>query len=298
MNSGPRLGLSATPKRFGDEEGTLNILGYFGPIIEPPFSLYDAISCGRLVEYEYYPHTVRLTSKEADSWSEMTARISFAIARLKRDRDDKEELTEKIKIMLINRSRIPKKAEAKIDEAISILDENYEDGQKWLIYCEDTDQLQQILNRIQEMEINVNEYHTTMEGDQGETLTWFKIFGGVLVSIGCLDEGVDIPTVSHALILASSQNPRQFIQRRGRVLRRSPGKYNAVIYDVLVVPPSIQEEPDQIAILKSELARALEFAKTAQNQFAAVKIREIAIESGFDPEKLTDVGFEEDLRHE
>jgi len=298
LNSGPRLGLSATPRRFGDQNGTLKILEYFGPIIEPSFTLQDAINCGRLVEYEYFPHTIVLTSEESIAWNEMTSNISRAIARLKQDEEGRVVLTEKIKIMLINRSRIPKKADAKIQKAVDIFANNYENGQKWLVYCEDTEQLRQVINRIEELRINVNEYHTRMEGDQLETLNWFKIFGGVLVSIGCLDEGVDIPTISHALIMASSQNPRQFIQRRGRVLRHALGKYNAVIHDLLVIPPNINEEPDQIAILKSELARAIEFAKTAQNQYATAKLREMAIESGFDPEKISDIGYEEDFKND
>ncbi len=70
-------------------------------------------------------------------------------------------------------------------------------------------------------------YHSDMEGDRDATMSWFREFGGILVSIRCLDEGVDIPDVSHALILASSQNPRQFIQRRGRVLRKAPHKHIA-----------------------------------------------------------------------
>ena len=82
------------------------------------------------------------------------------------------------------------------------------------------------------------EYHSAMTGSRDATMSWFRSFGGPLVSIKCLDEGVDIPVVSHALILASSQNPRQFIQRRGRVLRKVPGKHLAVIHDAIVVPTS------------------------------------------------------------
>ena len=107
-----------------------------------------------------------------------------------------------------------------------------------------------------------------------------------------------IPAIYHALILASSQNPRQFIQRRGRVLRKAPSKFFAVLHDILVVPPNIQEEPTQIAILKSELARAIEFAKTAKNQYATMKLRKIAIKSGIDPEKISKTGFEEEVKYE
>ena len=142
--------------------------------------------------------------------------------------------------------------------------------------------------------INPVEYHTGMEGDRDATLDWFRKFGGVLVSIKCLDEGVDIPAVSHALILASSQNPRQFIQRRGRVLRKAPNKYLAIIHDAIVVPFSIHDEPEQLSLLKSELLRAIEFSNSALNKSAGAELRQIAREMGFDPEDAGDIGIEED----
>jgi superfamily II DNA or RNA helicase len=114
------------------------------------------------------------------------------------------------------------------------------------------------------------------------------------VSIRCLDEGVDIPDVSHALILASSQNPRQFIQRRGRVLRRAPDKQVAILHDAIVVPVNADDEPEQISLLKSELARSIEFASHAINKGAGAELRDIAISMGIDTDGLLESGFEED----
>ena len=138
------------------------------------------------------------------------------------------------------------------------------------------------------------EYHSKMEGDRAATMSWFRTFGGILVSIRCLDEGVDIPDVSHAIILASSQNPRQFIQRRGRVLRRAPEKQLAIVHDAIVVPVSVEDEPEQISLLKSELVRAVEFADHAINKGAGAELRKIAISMGIDPDSLLDSGIEED----
>lgn len=115
-----------------------------------------------------------------------------------------------------------------------------------------------------------------------------------MVSIRCLDEGVDIPDVSHALILASSQNPRQFIQRRGRVLRRASGKQVAIVHDAIVVPVSAEDEPEQVNLLRSELVRAIEFADHAINKGAGAELRGIAIRMGIDPQDLLDNGIEED----
>jgi len=125
-------------------------------------------------------------------------------------------------------------------------------------------------------------------------MSWFRAFGGILVSIRCLDEGVDIPAVSHALILASSQNPRQFIQRRGRVLRRVLGKNIATIHDAIVVPVSIEQEPDQASLLKAELARSIQFSANAINRGSDAELRSIAISIGIDPESFSDEGTEDE----
>ena len=115
-----------------------------------------------------------------------------------------------------------------------------------------------------------------------------------MVSIRCLDEGVDIPAVDHALILASSQNPRQFIQRRGRVLRKAPWKHIAAIHDAIVVPVSLEDEPEQTSLLKSEFVRAIEFSKSALNRDAGAELRHIAATLGFDPDAKSEIGIEED----
>ena len=125
-------------------------------------------------------------------------------------------------------------------------------------------------------------------------MAWFRRHGGILVSVRCLDEGVDIPDVSHAMILASSQNPRQFIQRRGRVLRRAPGKFLAVIHDALVVPADISDEPDQLSLVTTELARAAEFATSAINCSARVEIEDIAAGVAIDLGSREHDGIEED----
>ncbi|OYV27701.1 MAG: hypothetical protein B7Z82_04580, partial [Halothiobacillus sp. 20-54-6] len=284
IDSGVRLGLSATPKRFGDPEGTSRMFGYFGDIISPPVTLLDAIRAGRLVEYRYYPRPVRLSAEEADEWKKLTLQI----VREMRGKSDEgaKPFTERAKLLLIRRSRIAKKASAKITLASEVIANNYEVGDRWLVYCEDSSQLLDVMNALRENGLSPIEYHTNMDGDQKATLSWFKTFGGVLVSIKCLDEGVDIPTIDHALILASSQNPRQFIQRRGRVLRKSPGKEIAEIYDAIVVPVSLDDEPEQTALLRSEYRRAVEFADSAINRGASAELRSIALELGFDPDEM------------
>lgn len=294
INAGYRLGLSATPVRYGDPDGTKKIFDYFNGITPPPITLPDAIKAGRLVSYEYYPHTLNLSKEEADEWRNYTERIIREITIHKSDDINMQPLSEKAKMLLIQRSRIAKKAEGKVRLVSSILKKHFERGQSWLVYCEDTDQLKQVLSALRQEGMNPIEYHSSMEGDRTATMSWFHSFGGILVSIRCLDEGVDIPNVSHALILASSQNPRQFIQRRGRVLRRAPGKRLATVHDAIVVPVNSESEPEQTSLLRSELLRAIEFADHAINKGAGAELRNIAINMGIAPDSLRDCGVEED----
>ena len=294
LAAGCKLGLSATPVRFGDPDGTRQIFDYFGGVVPPPVTLADAIKAGRLVPYEYFPHALNLTAEEADEWRNYTEKIRREISRQKPDDAGVRPFSDRAKMLLIQRSRIAKKAVSKLRHACDVLKEHFKRGQSWLVYCEDADQLAQVLAVLRQEGMNPVEYHSKMEGDRSAALSWFRSFGGILVSIRCLDEGVDIPDVSHALILASSQNPRQFIQRRGRVLRRATDKQVAVVHDAIVVPVSAYDEPEQISLLKSELVRAIEFANHAINRGASAQLRDIAIDMGIDPDGLLDSGLEED----
>jgi superfamily II DNA or RNA helicase len=294
VDTGPRLGLSATPVRYGDYEGTQRVLAYFHGVIPPAITLIDAVRSGRLVPYEYYPHPINLTATEAADWKALSRDISLEIARQKEDSNGNRLLSERAKMLLIRRSRIAKRAAKKVDLAREIILREFQEGQHWLIYCEDSAQLSSVVDAIRAAGLTPIEYHSAMAGDRDATMSWFRTFGGPLVSIRCLDEGVDIPSISHALILASSQNPRQFIQRRGRVLRTAPGKTIAIIHDAIVVPVHLEDEPEQTSLLKSELLRAIEFANSALNKMAAAELRTISAQLGFDTEALGDIGVEED----
>jgi len=280
INAKKRLGLSATPKRHGDPDGTEKIINYFNKIMQPPYSLNDAISAGRLVPYRYFPGLLHLTREESDQWRIETEKIRKEIAITNNDKKG-FFLSKRASMLLINRSRIAKKSKCKLKYTKKVIQENFEKGQKWLIYCEDQDQLNEVKKIIENLKLDVFEYHSNMSGSSEKTLDLYEHNGGILVSIKCLDEGVDIPSISHALILASSQNPRQFIQRRGRVLRvHGSQKTHADLYDALIVPIDIDIEPEQIALLKSEIVRAYEFASNALNKSAAIELKIKSIEMG------------------
>ena len=286
IDSGPRLGLSATPRRYGDPVGTSKIMDYFGAIVQPPYTLVDAINDERLVPYEYFPRVVRFDAEESEQWAKETDKISKEFARSKRDDDGNVHISQYLQNLIIQRSRIAKKAKAKTLLTVDIIKEHYHVGENWLIYCEDQYQLKQVMDSLKEEGFSPLEYHTNMNGNSTATLEYFKNFEGILCSIKCLDQGVDIPKISHAIILASSQNPRQFIQRRGRVLRTYKDKYKAVIYDAIIMPVSLEHEPEQFSLLKSEFQRSFQFANTATNSSAAIELASLAIELGIDPEEV------------
>jgi superfamily II DNA or RNA helicase len=294
IDSGARLGLSATPERYGDPDGTAKILSYFQGILKPEFTLEDAIKAGRLVPYEYYPHSVALRPEEEDQWGALSERIVREVAMLGSTLDERIALPDSVKYLLIKRARIAKKAANKTSLVCDIVARNYEQGQRWLIYCEDTEQLDLVATALRNQGFDPMEFHSTMDGAPSDTLLWFKRFGGLLVSIRCLDEGVDIPETSHAIILASSKNPREFIQRRGRVLRTAPGKYLAVVHDALVVPSTLLPEGDILNLVKAELARAVEFSKSSINRSAQSELLTLAVGLGVAPESFISIGLEDD----
>jgi superfamily II DNA or RNA helicase len=297
LETGKRLGLSATPRRYGDPVGTDLILGYFGGIIPPPFTLTDAIKAGRLVPYEYHPHVVRLTANEEEAWERLTATIRREYAQLDDETRKKGIITDRLKLLLIRRARIAKKAEAKIPLALGLLQEEFTHGAHWLVYCEDSDQLQEISSGLKIRNLPSDEYFSGMSGASAETLEWFDQHGGILVSIKCLDEGVDIPKVSHALILASSKNPREYIQRRGRVLRvapEKPEKHVATIHDALVVPTESYGDESYLSLVKGEIGRAIEFAGGALNRSARTGLLALANDLGIDIEHPPEIGIEDE----
>jgi superfamily II DNA or RNA helicase len=297
LDTGPRLGLSATPRRAGDPTGTAAIMRYFNGVVPPPFTLEDAISAGTLTPYAYYPHSVELDAQEQDEWKRLTTQLRRVYAR---GHNGEHEWTgggeARFKMLLIARSRVAKQARRKVAKAAEILQASYEPGQRWIVYCDDQVQLGSVAGALRASGLeDVYEYHSAMAGDSRATLDVFQRSGGVVVAIRCLDEGVDIPAVSHALVLASSRNPREFIQRRGRVLRRHPGKLVAHIHDVLITPGLPGAEPDEEydSMLRGELLRAIEFGSHAINPSGVTELKRIAARMNID---WTDVsaGFEVD----
>jgi len=273
-NIGLRLALSATPERHFDESGTDAILNYFGSVLQPELTLAEAINQGALVRYLYYPVLVELTEAESRAYHRLTTRIGWALM------DDKDwENNETITALLIQRSRLIASATNKLD-ALRELMKNRLHTTHTLFYCGDGSvetledysprQLEATVELLgSELGYRVNTYTAETPLSEREKLRQQFERGELqgLVAIRCLDEGVDIPAIQNAVILASSCNPRQFIQRRGRILRPHPGKERATLFDMIVLPPDLGRETIDVErnLLKKELQRFIEFANLADN---------------------------------
>jgi len=258
VSSGGRLGLSATPERFGDPAGTDAIDDFFGTKLEPVFTLRDALDSRVLVPYDYQFRTCSLSDDEGERWAALTHRVAQEIAR------NEGKMSESALHWLRQRARILKRAAAKAPIARDVISEEFEPGDRWLVYCSDSEHLREVRESLEGLGVDLLEYHSQDSGDHQATLGYFTNRGGVLLAIKCLDEGIDIPLINRALILASSTNPREYIQRRGRVLRRTPGKFSSRIFDVIVTGD------DGYALTPSEVARAIEFAGDARNLGVAI----------------------------
>lgn len=268
-----RLALSATPERWFDDSGTSQLFNYFGEkLIE--LTLKEALQIGALVPYKYVPIFVHLTDKEGEEYVE----LSKSIGKLSGYDVDESE-NSPVKILLNKRARLIATAKNKL-YALRDLMKDKLDSSHTLIYVGDgsieddvTEETRSQIDEVcrilgYELGYRIDKYVAETPLDERDNLRKEFDSGELqgLVAIRCLDEGVDVPSIKTAIILASSSNPRQFIQRRGRVLRRHPTKKEATIYDMIVLPPDevIHYESEK-SILKREFNRYIEFAELANN---------------------------------
>ena len=267
-----RLALSATPDRWFDDEGTACLRQYFGKTVYS-FPLEKAIGVS-LTPYYYYPHLVQLTDDEVEHYIEISAKIARLAGR------DDEASEQSLRILLTRRAELLNKAENKIATLSSLIDQQGE-IEHTLFYCA-PGQIDEVLKLIG-LEKGLLAHRFTAEERTEDRKRLLKDFANgdlqALVAMKCLDEGVDVPSTKTAFFLASSSNPREFIQRRGRVLRKAPGKEFSFIHDLIAVPPSSwQSSRDSSSfniergIVKKELERFKEFAGPALNKHKALDV--------------------------
>jgi len=273
-----RLGLSATPNRWFDEAGTTALKTYFGDTVYE-FSLNKAIKNGYLCPYYYHPHLVELTDEEFEKYERLTERISKLYHQV-----ESNEISETLERLLIKRATLLNRAENKLAKLAELLIDKVDSLHHTLFYCA-PGSIVPVLELLTDLGLRVAKF--TAEESTAERQELLKMFASghlqALVAMRCLDEGVDVPSTRTAYILASSSNPKEFIQRRGRILRLSAGKEHAEIHDLIAIPPiDYRQYPTttfrtERKIIERELKRFNEFAGMALNKFEARdKIWELA----------------------
>ena len=265
-----RLGLSATPIRQYDEEGTEQLLEFFGPIVFQ-FTLEEAI--GRcLVGYEYYVHPVELTENEMEEWYEITEKIGKSAWMQENDDVDNEYLMK----LLRDRRALLENAENKIAVLEDVLTqrEDFTKLRHTLIYASDKapQQLKDVNALLNRHGVLFHQLTHEETPDRKKTAQIIQSFQEgtlrILTAKRVLDEGVNIPEIEKAFILASTTVERQWTQRRGRLLRtcRETGKTHSEIHDFIALPSDLDNlDPRARALIASELKRIQAFASLAMN---------------------------------
>lgn len=280
-----RIGLSATPERIYDDLGTEKLYEFFDS--KPPKYMYrytmkQAIEEGILCHYDYYPIFIELTSSEMEEYERISDQLrKYIDADTGKYKPNAEKL-------LLKRKRIIHKAEnkkiaisdlleelkqkQKLDYTFVFVPEGYEpDYSINDSYNIDQDDIHIIDEYAQMFKEHGYSYHKYISGlDDAPSILQNFADGDIqiLLSMKCLDEGVDIPRAEHAIFCSSTGNPRQFVQRRGRVLRKCKGKEKARIWDLIVTPPNILDESNKIErnLFFNEVKRIVNFAALADNQ--------------------------------
>lgn len=286
-----RIGLSATPHRKFDESGNKAIEEFFND--KPPYivsySMQQALENGFLCHYTYFPHIVKLTDEEMKRYKE----ISLQLLRMGLfDENGNFKSSPEIEKKLLERKRIIHKATNKIDTFRGILKEEFKKRKNLkytLVYVPEgvesnfdvddfsieTDEENKLINEYTRVVSNtddsvmVKQFTSNSTNREGILLDYEKGQTHVLTSMKCLDEGVDVPRSELAIFCASTGNPRQFIQRRGRVLRLHNDKIHATIHDLVVVPEVSSNESTfemEKSLVRKELERVVDFANLAMNK--------------------------------
>ena len=269
-----RLGLSATPEVLNNDEGMEYAFDYFGGIVyefglEEALTQFDEDGKTFLAQYDYHPKKVELNDDELEEFNQLTDKIQKLFVMKKKDEENKY-----LKTLIIKRRNIIKNAKSKYDCLRDIL-RSYDELDHLIVFCS-PQQIDNVLNILKEEGVSPVHKFTQSEGAKPS-----KQFGGLshreylvnefdkgyyksLVAIKCLDEGVDVPSAEKVIIMSSSTNPGEYIQRRGRVLRRHVDKDKAEIYDMAVIVYDSTGKPIS-SIVDNEKIRLIDFINSSDN---------------------------------
>jgi superfamily II DNA or RNA helicase len=284
-----RIGLSATPNRYYDDSGNKKIEAFFDDKYPYTyrFTMKQAMDKNWLCSYSYHPHLVELNREELEAY----IKISLQLMKYFDSETLSYKKSEEVEKLLMIRKRIIHKAKNKLGVFNKILKEEFKKRGNLnytLIYVpeginpnytaiddyeEDEEDIKliddytRIVSNI-DFGIYVKQYTAVTKNREKLIDDFQRGKVNVLTSMKCLDEGVDVPRSELAIFCASTGNPRQFIQRRGRVLRQHKDKTHAVIHDLVVIPALGHDEKTynmERSLVKKELERVIDFASLALN---------------------------------
>lgn len=267
-----RLGLTATFKRHYDEEGTEVLKNYFEDVVFS-YDLGQAINDGILSKYEYHLHCAELTVEEYERYNRETRYIGM----LANSKDDNRQ--EKLDMAKIRRSHIIRDAQDKISKFKKIVAANT-NLKHTLIFCSEN-QIKEVQAILLHLKIKSRQITANDPKDPRERIKIIQSlvdeYYDVVVAIGVLDEGMDAPEIKNCILLSNSGNPKQFVQRRGRILRKFFGRYKdgstkefATIHDIVITPRIDRahlpiSKKNEASILRSQITRQTDMAKFAIN---------------------------------
>ena len=284
-----RIGLSATPSRWFDDEGSQYLVDYFGGK-NFVFSIHDALTeinpiTGKhfLVNYYYHISKVGLNAEETAEYKNITQQMLRLASKIEAD----PEAEERYERLLEQRANIIKNADEKYNILDKLLDELNAKGRiENLIIFVSPQQINNVMETLVQKKIIFHKL-TESEGTRRE-----KKYDGlserefiikrfksgdyqVLVAIKCLDEGIDIPSADTGILMASSTNPREYVQRIGRIVRQGANKTFAHLYDMCVGKVDTLDDDEQKLenkIKQKEIIRLTEIANNAINVTDATEI--------------------------
>lgn len=295
-----RLALSATLDRHNDEEGTAFLHEYFENVCIH-YDLERAIDEKKLTRYKYFPVVVYLTEEELDEYKQISREMS---QHLRKNKSGKMVLDSYGEMLAIKRSRIVAGAQNKLD-ALREQIKPYKNQNNLLVYCgattvipeNDKDEYLNDFDKSEVGERQITAVTKILGNEMGMTVSKFTSEEDIetrkiitqkfreekiqaIVAIKCLDEGVNIPSIKTAFILASTTNPKEYIQRRGRVLRKFDGKDYAEIYDFVTLPRELasvqnytkEELQGDSTLVKNELRRIKEFSHISMNEMTSLNL--------------------------
>lgn len=273
-----RIGLSATPIRWFDDTGSSIISDFFGKtVIE--YTLEEAIENKMLTPYDYNPVQVELTDSELEEYTFLSTRISQLSASKKKSPENEERL----KFYLLKRSSLLAKAENKINKLLSLVQEHRNTAKargeeyKHNIFYAASGEHKKVLKALSDIGLKVHEFVSSVPNNNRPAVLNSFAKGDIdgIVAIKCLDEGVDVPATKRAYVMSSTTNPKEFIQRRGRILRLSKNKAKASVYDFIIGPWSADKDYNNkvaVSLLNRELPRFAEFNNCSLNKSSARRL--------------------------